>query len=496
MLNNRLLVPVEDLKFNEIKMKIYLLEPKNYGDIKYSIIRYGILEDLIVDPNTKIVISGNLRLKIAIELGMEKVPVIYRKYESNSIESISINTNQQRQKSFIEISNEIDFIYDLYPVGKGARSDKNATKRINKEMREKYLSEYTKDKIDKIKSIKKWCEELYDKDSWFDIYKKKLSSIDSGRYSLNSIYKSIQNEFKIKQNRLKFSVKSDLKRGNISIFNRSSETMPEVPSKFVDLVLTSPPYFELIDYSDYEQRISGDKGLGWGSVEIYMEFLVKTFEECKRVMKDNASLVVNINDSKKDGCFHMVPHLFVYEMSKIGFELVDEYLWLKLNPQYNMTNGSVRSHEYIFHFVKKGCRDFHFDDTWLQEDLDEFDIYKYGKSGKFPKLFSGFDPRLKVLKTKGATPSSFKKFCAENDLHFYNHGTFSEEIPLIFIKSLVDKSKSGVILDCYSGSSTTGKVANDLGHSYIGYEVNYDFILASELKIFGGFENKQLRNVA
>ncbi len=496
MMENRILVPVEVLKFNEVKMKIYLLEPKNYGEIKNSIKTYGILEDLIVDPKTKIVISGNLRLKIAVELGMKTVPVIYRRYESKSIESISINTNQQRQKSLIEISNEIDFIYESYPVGKGARSDKDESVRRNKEMRESFLSEYTKDKIDKIKSIKKWCKELYAQECWFDIYQKKLGSIDSEKTTLNSVYKSLQNEYHIQQNRLKFSVKSDLKRGNVTIYNGSSETMPDVPSKSVNLVLTSPPYFELIDYSDYDQKKSGDKGLGWGSVDSYMKFLIKTFKECKRVMKDNASLVVNINDSKKDGSYYLVPHIFLLEMAKIGFELVDEFLWLKLNPQYNMTKGSVRSHEYIFHFIKKGCRDFYFDDTWLQEDLDEFDIYKYGKSGKFPKLFSGFDPRLKVLKTKGATPSSFKKFCAENDLHFYNHGTFSEEIPLIFIKSLVDKSKSGVILDCYSGSSTTGKVANDLGHSYIGYEVNYDFILASELKIFGGFENKQLRNVA
>ena len=495
-MNNRLLVPVEDLKYNEFKMKIYSLEPKNYCEIKYSIMTYGILEDLIVDPKSNIVISGNIRLRIAKELGIKMVPVSYRAFDPKSIDSISINTNQQRYKSLIEISNEIDYIYELYPVGKGARSDRNETKKRNKEIREEFLSKYTKDKIDKIKSIKKWCKELYDEEYWLDIYQKKLGSIDSEKTTLNSVYKSLQNEYNIQQNRLKFSVKSDLKRGNVTIYNGSSETMPDVPSKSVNLVLTSPPYFELIDYRDYDEKKSGNKGLGWGSVESYMKFLIKTFVECKRVMKDNASLVVNINDSKKDGSYYLVPHIFLLEMSKIGFELVDEFLWLKLNPQYNMTKGSVRSHEYIFHFVKKGCRDFYFDDTWLKEDLDEFDIYKYGKSGKFPKLFSGFDPRLKVLKTKGATPEAFKKFCLENELHFYNHGTFSEEIPYVFIKSLMDNSKSGVVLDCYSGSSTTGKVANDLGHSYIGYEVNYDFILASELKIFGGFENKQLRNVA
>jgi hypothetical protein len=64
------------------------------------------------------------------------------------------------------------------------------------------------------------------------------------------------------------------------------------------------------------------------------------------------------------------------------------------------------------------------------------------------------------------------------------------------MQALVDKTKSCVIMDCYSGSAQTGKVANQLGHSYIGYEVNYDYILASELRIFGNFENNNLKLVA
>ena len=112
MLNNRIYVPVESLKFNEVKKKIYLTEPLNYMEIKNSIRTQGILEDIIVDPNTMVVISGNIRLQIAKEIGIKKVPVVYRKYESNIIDLISIHTNHQRQKSMLELSNEIEFIYN------------------------------------------------------------------------------------------------------------------------------------------------------------------------------------------------------------------------------------------------------------------------------------------------------------------------------------------------------------------------------------------------
>ena len=496
MLNNRIYVPVESLKFNEVKKKIYLTEPLNYMEIKNSIRTQGILEDIIVDPNTMVVISGNIRLQIAKEIGIKKVPVVYRKYESNIIDLISIHTNHQRQKSMLELSNEIEFIYNLYPVGQGARSDKNETKQNNKKLRKESLSKYSDDKIEKLISIKNSCKVL-SPDKWEEIHKNKLTLIDEGRSTLNGIYNSLKDKVKNKKNSINFPNKSDLIRENIKIYNHSSETMPEVQDKSVDLTLTSPPFFEMVDYSDYSQKQKGEKGLGWGCIDKYFECLINTFIECKRVLKDNGSLVVNINDSKNNGFYNLVPERLVLELDKIGFSLVDTYIWLKVNPQYYNSKGAVRSHEYIYHFVKKGCHNYFYDNTWLEKDLDEYGVYKYGKESESPKLFSGFDPRLKVLKTNVADTKPFKKKCEENGLYFYNHGTFMEEIPHLFLKTLIDNSKPGVVLDPYAGSSTVGKVANELGgHSFIGYEVIYDNILASELKIFGDFQDRQLRQVA
>lgn len=489
-------LPVESLKFNPTKQKIYSEKPLNYMEIKNSIITHGILEDLIVDPSTMILISGNLRLHIAIELGIEKVPAAYRLIEKNNIDIISIHTNQQRQKSLLELSNEIEFIYNLYPVGKGARSDKNETKRYNKKMREESLSKYSDDKIEKLISIKHSCK-VISPDRWEEIHKNKLTLIDEGRSTLNGIYKSLKSEMKKKENILNFPIESDLIRENIKIYHHSSETMPEVQDKSVDLTLTSPPYFGMLDYRDFNQKQNGEKETGWGCINKYFESLIKTFSECKRVLKDNGSLVININDSKKNGFYNLVPEKLVIELDKIGFSLVDTYIWIKHNPQFYKSNGSVRSHEYIYHFVKKGCKNYHFDESWLPNFSDELEIYKYGKESQFPKLLSGFDARLKTIKTNVADTKSFSKQCAEYELYFHNHGTFMEEIPFIFIKTLIDNSKPGVVLDPYTGSSTVAKVSNEIGgHSFIGYETVYSNILASELKIFGDIQNKEIRQVA
>ena len=466
--------------------------------MKNSIRIHGILEDLIVDPRTMILLSGNVRLYIAKELGIEKVPVAYRLIEKNNIDIFSIHTNKQRQKSMLDLTNEIEFIYAKYPVGKGARSDKDETIRFNKTMREEFLSEYSKDKIDKLISIKNSCKVIFpDKDKWEEIYIKKLSTIDEGRTTLNGIYTSLKSEMKKKENILNFPIESDLIRENIKIYHHSSETMPEVQDKSVDLTLTSPPYFGMLDYRDFNQKQNGKKETGWGCINEYFESLIKTFSECKRVLKDNGSLVININDSKKNGFYNLVPERLVIELDKIGFSLVDTYIWIKHNPQFYKSKGSVRSHEYIYHFVKKGCKNYHFDESWLPNFSDELEIYKYGKESQFPKLLSGFDARLKTIKTNVADTKSFSKQCAEYDLYFHNHGTFMEEIPFVFIKTLIDNSRPGVVMDPYTGSSTVAKVANDIGgHSFIGYETVYSNILASELKIFGDIHNKELRKVA
>ena len=464
--------------------------------MKNSIRIHGILEDLIVDPRTMILLSGNVRLYIAKELGIEKVPVAYRLIEKNNIDIFSIHTNKQRQKSMLDLTNEIEFIYAKYPVGKGARSDKDETIRFNKTMREEFLSEYSKDKIDKLISIKNSCKVIFS-DKWEEIYIKKLSTIDEGRTTLNGIYTSLKSEMKKKENILNFPIESDLIRENIKIYHHSSETMPEVQDKSVDLTLTSPPYFGMLDYRDFNQKQNGKKETGWGCINEYFESLIKTFSECKRVLKDNGSLVININDSKKNGFYNLVPERLVIELDKIGFSLVDTYIWLKHNPQFYKSKGSVRSHEYIYHFVKKGCKNYHFDESWLPNFSDELEIYKYGKESQFPKLLSGFDARLKTIKTNVADTKAFSKQCAEYDLYFHNHGTFMEEIPFVFIKTLIDNSKPGVVMDPYTGSSTVAKVANDIGgHSFIGYETVYSNILASELKIFGDIHNKELRQVA
>jgi DNA modification methylase len=52
--------------------------------------------------------------------------------------------------------------------------------------------------------------------------------------------------------------------------------------------------------------------------------------------------------------------------------------------------------------------------------------------------------------------------------------------------------ENDIVLDCFSGSGTTGRVALELGRKYIGYEINSKFVQLSQLRLANYFENNGL----
>ena len=83
------------------------------------------------------------------------------------------------------------------------------------------------------------------------------------------------------------------------IFYKDSREMSEIPSNSIQLIVTSPPYFNIKDYSKdgYQKKKKSNKINGQiGDISIYNDYLkelLKVWKECFRVLKPNGKLIIN-----------------------------------------------------------------------------------------------------------------------------------------------------------------------------------------------------------
>ena len=73
--NKVVMVATVNLKENQTTTAMYKV-PSNYNEIKSNIRELGLLNPLLVTKSLNI-ISGNLRFKIALELKLKTVPVVF-----------------------------------------------------------------------------------------------------------------------------------------------------------------------------------------------------------------------------------------------------------------------------------------------------------------------------------------------------------------------------------------------------------------------------------
>jgi DNA modification methylase len=166
-------------------------------------------------------------------------------------------------------------------------------------------------------------------------------------------------------------------------------------------------------------------------------------------------------------------------MMKNGWIFNDEIIWVKNNPIFTQAKRTIRSHEYIFHFVK--CENYHYDLTWMSELSDPSNQISLGTSGKISNLMSAMDFRGNIVRTGGNNMSDLRKSCKKQGFNLTHSAAFPITIPLI---SVLTTSKVGdTVLDIYSGTATTGEAALATNRKYIGYEIKPEYIMGSVVRL-------------
>ena len=271
------------------------------------------------------------------------------------------------------------------------------------------------------------------------------------------------------------------------IYVKNSQQMDEVFDQTVDLIITSPPYFNIKDYArdGYQDKVCAQapkKQLGnitdYGA---FIQELLKVWNECERALKPNGKLIINtplVPMKKKDLSTHYNRHIFdlnadiqnsILRQQNTTLFLFDTYIWNRTNTSKKLMFGS---YPYPRNFYAQNTSEF---------------ITVYVKAGASKDIIS---PEIK--ERSKLTQEEWVEYTKQiwdipipnkHDAAFGEHAALMpEEIVRRCVKLF--SFENDVILDPFAGSGTTLKVAKELHRQSIGYEImsNYKEIIERKLR--------------
>lgn len=243
------------------------------------------------------------------------------------------------------------------------------------------------------------------------------------------------------------------------IYFKDARKMDDLKDSSIDLIVTSPPYFDLKDYGHPNQ-------IGFNQTyEEYLLDLEKVFSECFRVLKEGRRICINIGDkfasTKETGEHQIIPiHADLIKLcQKLSFIYMGSIIWEKINTCRPEGGASIMG---SYPYPPNGM---------VKIDYEFILIFK--KPGKLPKFNKELKEKSKM--TLEEWTSFFSSKWSVKGLPQKNgHGAvFPVEIPYRLIKMFSFLGET--VLDPFLGTGTTSYAAFLLNRNSVGYEINPDF---------------------
>ena len=223
------------------------------------------------------------------------------------------------------------------------------------------------------------------------------------------------------------------------------EVMRQWDDNCIDHCITDPPY-----------NMSKKKGLGWAfskhvtmeekwdifTREDYLDFTRQWLKEVCRVVKPNGNIFIF-------GSYHNIYDLG-YIVNEMDLKILNSIVWFKPNAQPNITCRMLtESTEHIIW----ACNE--------KKDKAKNWVFNY----EISKMFNG----NKQLRNVWQIPYPSKK-----ERLFGKHPS-QKPISVIARIMLIATNKDDIVLDCFSGSGTTGVVAQSFKRRWVMIENNPEY---------------------
>lgn len=318
------------------------------------------------------------------------------------------------------------------------------------------------------------------------------------------------------------------------------ERLREMPDESIQMICTSPPYWNLRNY-----QMKGQLGLEKTPDE-YVAKLVEGFREARRVLCASGVLFLNLGDcyshSGKGGnpgkSEHVkqrtntgslsvqaikrdvykpkdligIPWMTAFALRADGWYLRCDIIWSKPNPMpESVTDRPTRAHEYIF-LMSKSARYFYNHEAikeppspelikQIEEGYNGHATKQFGENGvqdasaTKSRIINGYRKRIEKQRGHGRRHDGFndrwshlsreeQMACGSNKRDVwtvapanYREAHFATFPPDLIKPCILAGTKPGdTVLDPFAGSFTTCMVAIELGRRAIGIELNPEYI--------------------
>lgn len=250
-------------------------------------------------------------------------------------------------------------------------------------------------------------------------------------------------------------------RTNQRIYFINATHIEKLPPESIQLIVTSPPYWRIKDYGKKNQIGYHD------SLTEYLNKLGRIWNACYDALCPGCKMVINIGDqflrAKKEKSPYQIIPLHAMIINDVMDRFKDKILylgsinWSKVSTSNTSGGGHVMGSIY---FPRNGY--FFINREYIM-------IFK--KAGKDPRPNKLYKPLSRISLEEWRL--WFKDTWTFPGVKMTHHiAMFPEELPkrIIQMYSFVGDT----VLDPFTGSGTTNKVATELGRHSIGFELGFE----------------------
>ncbi len=248
---------------------------------------------------------------------------------------------------------------------------------------------------------------------------------------------------------------------NTVIEGDSSLILKEFPKESIDLVVTSPPYDNLRDYT--------------GESPWTFESFKRIAKQLYRVMKPGGVVVWVVGDAIDNGGKTLTSYRQALFFQSIGFKMFDVIIYEKDGSGPPHPNRYFNSFEYMFVLSKGAPKTINLlkdkPNKWANHSTYS-EVTRREKDGsltkKGKKIVNEFGVRTNIWRY-----SNGRGFATQDKIAYQHPAIFPEK--LVEDHIIAWSNEGDIVLDPFGGSGTVAKIANQQNRGWILVEISPEY---------------------